>query len=68
MVVNLVCKEEMKDSLEISNIFTKGKKYKFINGRNPRDTEAIGYVLKDDLGCRRWLNNETKKKHFIEGD
>ncbi len=68
MIVNLFCKEEMKDSLEISNIFTKGKKYEFINGRNPRDTEAIGYVLKDDLGCKRWLDQKIKEKHFIEGD
>ena len=68
MIVNLICKKEIKDSLEISNIFTKDKMYKFINGKNPRDIEAIGYVLKDDLGCRRWLNKETKKKHFIEGD
>lgn len=68
MIVNLICKEEIKDSLEISNIFTKGKMYKFINGKNPRDNEVIGYVLKDDLGCKRWINKEDKEKHFIEGD
>ena len=54
--------------MEISNIFTKGKMYKFINGKNPRDNEVIGYVLKDDLGCKRWINKEDKEKHFIEGD
>ena len=68
MIVNLICKEEIKDSLEISNIFTKGKLYKFIDGKDPRDTGAIGYVLKDDLGCKRWLDQEIKEKHFVEGD
>lgn len=67
MNINLICKKEVKDSLEINNFFTKGKTYRFIEGSNPKNSESIGYVIKDDLGLRRWISREFKEEHFEEG-
>lgn len=64
----LVCKEEVKDSLEIMNFFTRSKTYKFINGRDPKNNKYIGYIVKDDLGLKRWITEEFKEQHFQVGE
>lgn len=68
MSVILVCKKELKDSLEINNYLTKGKSYRFIKGKLPQNPKIIGYIVKDDLGLRRWINTDFKEEYFEEGE
>lgn len=65
MRIKLICKEEVKDNLEIHRIFTRGNTYMFTEGKHPKGPNCIGYI-KDDSGLQRWIDKEFKEQCFKE--